>query len=144
MSDGTRRTRERGMHTAEYAICFGLAIAAAVGMQTFVKRAIQARMKAGTDVIGKVVQANPLSVDVGLEGSQPIPIPIEAMEQYEPYYNDSSQTVDRSSTITETHTADTTTARTTPERIEDTTQERTASSGGEAGASALGKDSDWK
>ncbi len=44
-----RRLR-KGQSTAEYAIVIGLVIAAAVGMQVYVKRSIQGKMKDATGI----------------------------------------------------------------------------------------------
>ena len=43
------RLLKKGQSTAEYAIVIGLVIAAAVAMQIYVKRGIQAKMKDATD-----------------------------------------------------------------------------------------------
>lgn len=43
------RLLRKGQSTAEYAIVIGLVIAAAVAMQVYVKRGIQAKMKQATD-----------------------------------------------------------------------------------------------
>lgn len=84
-----QRRAARGMHTAEYAICFGLVVAAAVGMQTYVKRALQARVKTGTDLM---VDASSGTI----EGQA-----LDTISQYEPYYDSSARTTDRSSRIQE-------------------------------------------
>jgi len=52
----------RGQNTAEYAILIGLIVAAAVAMQTYVKRGLQGRLKDGVDELA------------------------EKTAQYEPYY----------------------------------------------------------
>jgi Flp pilus assembly pilin Flp len=45
-------SKKRGQSTAEYAVLIALVVAAVVGMQTYVKRGLQARMKdAGDDYI---------------------------------------------------------------------------------------------
>lgn len=58
----------RGQNTAEYAILIGLVIAAAIAMQTYVKRSLQAGTKFAVDKLQK---------DATSEG------------QYEPYYLES-------------------------------------------------------
>ena len=68
----------KGQSTAEYAIVIGLVIAAAVAMQVYVKRGIQAKVKgasdyADTDATGKFGQGG-------------------AVVQYEPYYQQSNMT----------------------------------------------------
>lgn len=52
----------RGQNTAEYAILIGLVVAAAIAMQTYVKRGLQGRLKDGVDEL------------------------VEQTAQYEPYY----------------------------------------------------------
>jgi hypothetical protein len=69
------RLKRKGQSTAEYAIVIGLVIAAAVAMQVYVKRGLQAKIKAATDY----TDTNAASV-VGNAG------------QYEPYYLQSDMT----------------------------------------------------
>jgi hypothetical protein len=45
------RRRKTGQSTAEYAIVIGLVIAAAVAMQVYVKRGIQAKVKGAVDFV---------------------------------------------------------------------------------------------
>lgn len=45
--------RRKGQSTAEYAIVIGLVIAAAVAMQTYVKRGLQAKIKGVVDYRGE-------------------------------------------------------------------------------------------
>ncbi len=61
-------SNKRGQNTAEYAILIGLVIAAAIAMQTYVKRGLQGGIKFAVDKAGK-------------SGGQ---------GQYEPYYLESS------------------------------------------------------
>lgn len=72
------RTRIKGQSTAEYAILIALVVAAVIAMQTYAKRALQAKvrdavvyMKDQTNVLGNSIQ-------------------------YEPYYLESNFTVSRS------------------------------------------------
>ncbi|UCB56774.1 MAG: hypothetical protein JSV30_06170 [Candidatus Omnitrophota bacterium] len=44
-----RRLNKKGQSTAEYAIVIGLIIGAVIGMQTYVKRGVQARVKDAVD-----------------------------------------------------------------------------------------------
>jgi len=75
--------RLKGQSTAEYAILIGLVIAAAVAMQIYVKRTLQARVHdAGRYLVNKTVT---------LDGAR------NAEYQYEPYYIDSGFTVNRDS-----------------------------------------------
>lgn len=100
MDAGWLSINRRGMHTAEYAICFGLVIAAVVGMQTYVKRGLQARMKTGADMVVKVTNK---SVTIGSGDSAKI-LPMGGLSQYEPYYELSSQDSERASFTEEGHT----------------------------------------
>ena len=69
----------KGQSTAEYAIVIGLVIAAAVAMQVYVKRGLQAKIKAGTDY----TDSDSSSVLAG------------SATQYEPYYLQSNITSTR-------------------------------------------------
>ena len=68
--------KRKAQNTAEYAILIALVIGAAVAMQTYGQRALQARMRdASQKLVGDTI---------GLGGSK----------QYEPYYSNSSADVD--------------------------------------------------
>lgn len=71
------RKQQRGQSTAEYAIVLGVVIAALVGMQIYVKRGLNAKMKGVTDYMADNT--------TGLAGKQ--------LEQYEPYYASSKHAV---------------------------------------------------
>lgn len=74
-----RLQNKRGQNTAEYAIVIGLIIAAAIVMQTYVKRGLQGRVKDAVDYkLGGEVGAD----DTGHLGF--------VTTQYEPYYTDTS------------------------------------------------------
>jgi len=73
--------RMRGQTVAEYAVLLSLVIAAAVAMQIYVKRGLQARMKKGTDTFTAVTGA----IDSGTGTTAPF----QALDQYEPYYQES-------------------------------------------------------
>ena len=62
----------RGQNTAEYAILIGVIVAAAIAMQIYVRRGMQARIKSAVDY------------------SQTADSTIFNTSQYEPYYMDSS------------------------------------------------------
>jgi hypothetical protein len=81
-----RRLR-KGQSTAEYAIVIGLVIAAAVAMQVYVKRSIQAKMKDAADY------------------NDPSATSIMKTSQYEPDYQ-TSQDMVSSRQATETATTD--------------------------------------
>ncbi len=79
------RRKTKAQTVAEYAVLFSLVIAAAVAMQLYVKRGLQARMKSGTDaftsISGNIADATGgafTSAQIGNQG------------QYEPYYAESS------------------------------------------------------
>lgn len=78
------RLTRKGQSTAEYAIVIGLVIAAAVGMQVYVKRGLQGKMKDAVDY----TDADSASI-LGKTG------------QYEPYYTQSELTSTRAATETE-------------------------------------------
>ena len=71
----------RGQTVAEYAVLLSLVIAAAVAMQIYVKRGLQARIKKGTDTF--------TSVTGTIDSSTGTTVPFEALDQYEPYYQES-------------------------------------------------------
>jgi Flp pilus assembly pilin Flp len=73
---------KKGQNTAEYAIVIGLVVAAAIAMQTYIKRGIQAKVKDGTDLLTAVTG------DTG-GGS------LATTGQYEPYYMQTSFDVTR-------------------------------------------------
>lgn len=73
----------RGQSTAEYAILIGLIVAAAVAMQTYVKRGLQGRVKDAVDTMATSTG------DLG------------GTTQYEPYYLESNFDNTRGSTETE-------------------------------------------
>jgi len=64
------RLIRKGQSTAEYAIVIGLVIAAAVGMQVYVKRSLQGKVKDAVDFN----ETGAASVGIG------------STAQYEPYY----------------------------------------------------------
>ena len=57
---------KRGQSIAEYSILIALIIAAAIGIQTYVKRGIQGRMKDGSDTFVHDLAANYQQYDTGL------------------------------------------------------------------------------
>lgn len=79
------RRKSKAQSTAEYAIILSVVVGAAIAMQTYVKRGIQARQKAGTDAFAGIT-ARFDSVGGGPGGSAEF----AALDQYEPYYLESS------------------------------------------------------
>lgn len=76
--------KSKAQSTAEYAIVLAVVIGAAIAMQTYVKRGIQARQKAGTDAFTGI---NATFTAVATGGSS---ASFAALDQYEPYYLESS------------------------------------------------------
>ena len=83
-----RRLYDRkGQSTGEYALVFAIILGAIIAMQTYVKRAIQGRVKSGADFMARE------TADIGMgEG-------LGAATQYDPYYYTSDYNVSRDSEI---------------------------------------------
>lgn len=75
-----RQQRCRGQSTAEYAVVIAIVLAAAIGMQKFVQRGYQAKMKTAAVSLSNVVGTGEFS-------------DFKAQEQYEPYYNEEKNLV---------------------------------------------------
>ncbi len=73
---------KKGQSIAEYAVLLSLVIAAAVAMQIYVKRGIQAKIKSGTDAFTDAGAGTEITV----EGKTAT---LKALSQYEPYYQES-------------------------------------------------------
>jgi uncharacterized protein (UPF0333 family) len=71
-----RMFNKKGQNTAEYAILIALVIAAAIGIQTYVKRGIQGRVKDGSDSIMNEIE--------GGDWAQISNVTVTAKKQYEP------------------------------------------------------------
>ncbi len=82
--------RRKAQSTAEYAILFGVIIAAVVGMQTYVKRSLSAKMKDTSDALTSVTG------DVSGDGNI-----LKTTWQYEPYYSSSFSRVQTTKDISE-------------------------------------------
>lgn len=85
----------KGQNIAEYSILIALVIAAAVGMQMYVKRGLQGRLADATDFapdIGDVTGGTP---------TEPGQSVIWATKQYEPYYTQSNSVVSSNRTYVE-------------------------------------------
>jgi hypothetical protein len=82
-----RNINKRAQTTAEYIIVLGLIVAVVVGMQTYIKRAFNSRIKDAVDFVDQGGQASQVVQFTG--------------GQYEPYYLSSSFDSARSSTDTE-------------------------------------------
>lgn len=77
-------------HTTEYAILLALAVAIVAGMQTYVKRSLNAKVKKGTDAFIGAGSGVELGFE-GLDGSF-YSEDMESQSQYEPYYAYSQST----------------------------------------------------
>ncbi len=84
----SQHTNTRGQSTAEYAIVFAVVLAAIIGMQLFVKRGMNARLKDASDSSMDAVWTK-----LGKSGS-----PAATDLQYEPYYASSDYTVGQDAT----------------------------------------------
>ena len=76
----------RGQSTAEYAVVIGVVIAALVGMQIYVRRAMNAKLKDASDSVSATV-GNQLGIEVTTA----------EQVQYEPYYASSDYTTTQDS-----------------------------------------------
>lgn len=77
----------RAQSTAEYAIILGVVIGAAVAMQLYVKRGLQAKISDGTDAFtGIEATLTPSDAAATTGGS----VVLGTTSQYEPYYIESS------------------------------------------------------
>lgn len=78
------KLNKKGQSIMEYAILVSLVIAALTGMQLYVRRGLQARIKDASDNLPKYVQKQ--------SGVEPGAIFNEDHVQYEPYYRGDSKT----------------------------------------------------
>ncbi len=115
--------RARGQSVAEYAVVFGVVIAAVVGMQIYVKRGLQGKMRDATDFVGAR-----LGQSAGLATTT---------AQYEPYYAQSNFAVDQSSKVTDTVNVGGSVGR----NVQDDTTKRTGLS---TQGVDLGQDDAWR
>ena len=74
--------RTRGQTVAEYAVLLSLVVAAAVAMQIYVRRGLQARMKKGTDAFTGVTATMAGYDAAGTSAT------FASQDQYEPYYQE--------------------------------------------------------
>ena len=79
--------KNRGQNTAEYAILIGVIVAAAIAMQVYVRRGIQAHIKDGVDYTMNVTD------DSGNK--------FFSQKQYEPYYMNTDFTTTQTGTVNE-------------------------------------------
>lgn len=81
------RRKIKAQSTAEYAIFFGIIIAAAIGMQRYVQRGMQGRLKSATDMVGAA------SSDAVIDGTG---VSLGVSGQYVPYYVERDTSIQRS------------------------------------------------
>lgn len=74
-------TIRKAQSTAEYAIILGVVVSAALAMQVYIKRGLQARAKAGTDAF---TQPEYTFSENGVNAT------FSSLSQYEPYYYESN------------------------------------------------------
>jgi hypothetical protein len=126
-----RRWMQRhGQSTAEYAVLISIVLAAAIGMQTFVKRGLQARSKKAMDTLTGVAKASGEGLDITLKTTS----------QYEPYYAKQSVQTQRDEDFDEEYDEGDFSKKgfiSRVTRLKGGTQE-------EQGSDALGEDGDWK
>lgn len=97
------RTRAKGQSTAEYAIVFGVVVAALVAMQVYIKRGTQAQIKGGVDTFTKAGTTDQTWLDdAGITGANYAVTMKSTANQYEPYYAQSKYDTFRDSTMQET------------------------------------------
>ena len=90
------KKNKKAQNTAEYAILIALVVAAAIAMQTYVQRSLQARVRGAADYL----QTQAADVD-GIQA-------LGTERQYEPYYLSSNYQVFRTEREGEILNADTT------------------------------------
>jgi hypothetical protein len=78
------KRKSKAQSTAEYAIILAVVVGAAIAMQTYVKRGIQARQKAGTDAFTGI------NATFGAINGTSASATFGTLSQYEPYYLESS------------------------------------------------------
>ncbi|MFH0876835.1 MAG: hypothetical protein V1863_01245 [Candidatus Omnitrophota bacterium] len=98
---------KKGQNTAEYAILIGVIVAAAIAMQIYLRRGMQARMKGAIDYTMTADE----DAGVGVE--------IFNQSQYEPYYLQTNFETTQSGQVAEMHQPGGSIAR---ESIQDVTQ----------------------
>ncbi len=81
--ESKKRWVRRAQSTVEYGILIGVIVGAAVAMQTYVKRSLQARQKDSSDLLTSMTG----TVDVGSVSGT-----LATTNQYEPYYLSRNQT----------------------------------------------------
>ena len=89
-----RMRNRNGQSTAEYAIVLSIVIAAVIGMQVYVKRGLQAKVKGAMDHFATGVTGNAGGAPGGGIGT---------VAQYEPYYANTNYTINENSSSVDTY-----------------------------------------
>jgi hypothetical protein len=92
----------KGQSVTEYAILLGLAIAAFAGMQLYIKRGLQGKLKDASTLVTQNASGSFSAIDgVGT----PVTLNLARTQQYEPYYTESA-----TDSVSSSNTQDTVTA----------------------------------
>lgn len=83
MENLMKKMKKKAQSTVEYAVIIGIAVSAAVAMQTYIKRGLQARAKSGVDALTQP------SYTFSVSGLNGVSAEYNALTQYEPYYLES-------------------------------------------------------
>lgn len=101
------RMNKKGQSTMEYAILISLVIAAIAGMQVYVKRGVQGRIKDGVENMVTKTVAGDFGIPVDKVAGD------NYYRQFEPYYLDSAFATERAEKLTEKFGTDTTAGKAT-------------------------------
>ena len=95
------KLKTKAQSVTEYAILLGVAIAVFAGMQTYVKRGLNARIKKATDASTSAGEG----FTIALTGQPELNASYDALGQYEPYYQ-YSQSDSYSESVMQEHTGE--------------------------------------
>lgn len=127
------RRKSKAQSTAEYAVILAVVIGAAVAMQTYVKRGLQARQKAGTDAFTGI------TATFSGVGGNATAASFGQLAQYEPYYLESSY--DRfQENVEQEHMGD---GKVIKEKVSDISATKDGGYQMQAGPSAINRDGQW-
>ena len=97
------RSKKRAQYLAEMVIVISLVVAALVGIQTYMRRGLQAKIKAGVDAGVSMAQAGVAGFVPPLNGTYIEPT--ADLAQYEPYYTNEVSNVTMKQASSEKYTA---------------------------------------
>jgi hypothetical protein len=83
------RRKIKAQSVTEYAILLGVAIAVFAGMQLYVKRGLNARIKQATDAATGAGGDVTITVGDAADGGTSYNLNLDTQSQYEPYYSES-------------------------------------------------------